>query len=209
MFDARARSASVGQRELFGYEQPTFDAAFAGLQRVELAHGAWYELVPGWVHGHAALFESLLQSTRWQSGEREMYGRTVVTPRLFAVFPDDGPGHPILPEISACLAERHGEPLVRTTAALYRDGRDSVAWHGDTTARELPRAMMATISLGAPRTFALRDKQGGPSLSLRLGGGDLLVMGGTIQRTWQHAVPKTARAEPRIVVMLRPRWGEA
>jgi len=198
----------VGQRELFGHEAPAIDRSFAGLVRVELAHGAWYELATGWLTGHAAVHESLLQATRWQSGEREMYGRTVVTPRLFAAFPDDGPGHPVLAEIAACIGARYGQPLVRTTAALYRDGRDSVAWHGDTVARELPETMMATVSLGAPRTFALRDKQGGASISMRLGRGDLLIMGGTIQRTWQHAVPKVARAEPRIVVMMRPRWGE-
>ena len=36
--------------------------------------------------------------------------------------------------------------------------------------------------------------------------GDLLVMGGTCQRTWEHAVPKTARPTgPRISIQFRPR----
>jgi alkylated DNA repair dioxygenase AlkB len=81
-----------------------------------------------------------------------------------------------------------------------------VAWHGDTVARELPNALVATVSVGAPRRFSLRPKGGGRSLSLSLGWGDLLVMGGTIQRTWQHSVPKTASAAPRISIMFRPAW---
>jgi alkylated DNA repair dioxygenase AlkB len=195
-----------GQRELFGYEAPSFDASFSSIVRVELAHDAWYEYAPGWLTGHAALFEQLLHGMRWQSGEREMYGRTVETPRLYAVVPEDGPGHPVLSQIVDALDRRYDEPFVRTSMALYRDGKDSVAWHGDTIARELPNALVATVSVGAARTFMLRDKEGGRSIALRLGGGDLLVMGGTSQRTWQHAVPKVAHADPRIVVMFRPRW---
>ncbi|HWB80815.1 MAG TPA: alpha-ketoglutarate-dependent dioxygenase AlkB [Nannocystaceae bacterium] len=186
--------------------QPRFDASFRSIARVELAHRAWYEHAPGWLVGHATLFDALLHDMRWQHGQREMYGRTVDVPRLHAVVPDDGPGHPLLADITDALQRRYDQAFVRTSMALYRDGRDSVAWHGDTVARELPEALVATVSLGAPRTFMLRDKAGGPSIALRLGGGDLLVMGGTSQRTWQHAVPKVARAAPRIVVMFRPRW---
>lgn len=60
--------------------------------------------------------------------------------------------------------------------------------------------------VGAPRKFLLRRAGGGPSRSLTLGWGDLLVMGGTCQRTYQHAIPKVARAAPRIALMFRPKW---
>ena len=98
---------------------------------------------------------------------------------------------------------------MRATAALYRDGRDSVAYHGDTTARDLEQAVVATVSLGAPRRFLLRPAAGGAAHPFALGGGDLVVMGGTCQRTWRHGIPKAAVAGPRIAVMFRPRWGEA
>ena len=75
--------------------------------------------------------------------------------------------------------ERYGEAFVRVSAALYRDGRDSVAFHGDTTARDLVQATVATISLGAARRFMLKPKEGGRSQPYALGGGDLVVMGGT------------------------------
>ena len=92
------------------------------------------------------------------------------------------------------------------SAAYYRDGRDSVAWHGDTNARDLPAAVVATISLGEPRRFLLRPRDGGRPRAFRLGWGDLLVMGGSCQRTWRHAVPKVACAGPRLAIMFRPIW---
>jgi alkylated DNA repair dioxygenase AlkB len=89
---------------------------------------------------------------------------------------------------------------------LYRDGRDSVAWHGDTIGRGASEdTVVALLSFGSPRTLALRPRGGGPGLAFRIGHGDLLVMGGSCQRTWEHAVPKTARAVgPRVSVQLRP-----
>jgi alkylated DNA repair dioxygenase AlkB len=88
-------------------------------------------------------------------------------------------------------------------ANLYRDGADSVAWHGDRVARELPEAVVALVSLGAVRPFRLRPTGGGPSIGLLPGPGDLLVMGGSCQRTWQHSVPKTRASAPRISVQFR------
>jgi alkylated DNA repair dioxygenase AlkB len=103
-----------------------------------------------------------------------------------------------------------GEPF--RTAGLYRDGRDSVAWHGDTIGRgQTEDTMVAIVSLGSPRVLALRPRGGsaGPGarpLRFEVGHGDLLVMGGSCQRTWEHAVPKTAKAiGPRISVQFRPR----
>lgn len=198
----------AGQLGFFGHDAPTIDEGFAALRRVELAHGAWYDYAPEWVGGHRTLFESLLHGTQWQAGSREMYERIVEVPRLYATVPEHGPGHPLLERMRDVLAARYGETLVRTSMALYRDGRDSVAWHGDTIARTMERALVATVSVGAARKFMLRPKGGGHSVSIQLGLGDLLVMGGTIQRTWQHAVPKVARADPRIVIMFRPAWPE-
>lgn len=67
--------------------------------------------------------------------------------------------------------------------------------------------MIAILSLGDPRDLALRPRGGGPvALRLPLGHGDLVVMGGSCQRTWEHAIPKTTRAVgPRISVQFRPR----
>jgi alkylated DNA repair dioxygenase AlkB len=66
--------------------------------------------------------------------------------------------------------------------------------------------MVAIVSLGAPRALLLRPRGGGPTLRHEFGHGDLVTMGGSCQRTWEHAVPKTAQpVGPRISVQFRPR----
>jgi alkylated DNA repair dioxygenase AlkB len=199
----------AGQRSLFGSGAPSIDVGLRGLRRIQLDDTAWIDHCPGWVEGHQQLFDHLASTTRWQHQRVEMYERTVDVPRLVAALPEDGPGHPLLAEMARTLGERHGVAFTRTGLALYRDGNDSVAWHGDRVARDLPVAIVATVSLGEPRRFLLRPAAGGRALAFALGWGDLIVMGGSSQRTWRHAVPKVARAQPRLTVMFRPEWPEA
>ncbi|HKU41452.1 MAG TPA: alpha-ketoglutarate-dependent dioxygenase AlkB [Polyangiales bacterium] len=196
------------QLGLFGGEAPAFDRQFSALARVELGSGAWVDYQPGWVSGHAALFEALSSGTRWRIGEEQIYERTVPTPRMLAMLPDDGPGHPLLEQLRVALSRRYGQEFERVSMALYRDGRDSVAFHGDRIARTMREALVATVSLGAPRRFLVRPRGGGSSRAWNLGWGDLLVMGGSAQRTFRHGIPKVAHAAPRIAIMFRPRWQE-
>ncbi len=100
------------------------------------------------------------------------------------------------------LNDRYGlgpaGPLRTVGICLYRDGRDSVAWHGDRIGRRRDGdTLVAIVSLGSRRRFLLRPRGGGPSRRFELGGGDLLVMGGSCQRTWEHSVPKTSRPSDR------------
>ena len=209
---------SRGQLSLFGAVprpavEPAFDPAFSRAERVELSDGAWVEHVRGWVAGDEALFEHFERVTPWQTEERKMYDRVVPTPRLLGgvvgggVVGRDGPGHPLLESMSRALSARYGEELVRISLACYRDGRDSVALHGDRIARDmLEPTHVATVSLGGTRRLLMKPASGGRSVEFVLRGGDLYVMGGTAQRTWRHGIPKVAEAEPRIVVMFRPPW---
>lgn len=194
------------QGSLFGTGQPAVSASLPE-DRVDLAHGAWIVRVPGWIAGEQTLLDELSATTTWHAGRRPMYDRVVDVPRLTASLPADGPGHPVLADIQGALVERFDEAFDRIGLALYRDGRDSVAPHGDMVAREIDTSVMATVSCGAPRRFLLSPVAGGRSVSFDLGQGDLLVMGGTIQRTWRHGVPKTNRpVGPRLSIMFRPRW---
>jgi alkylated DNA repair dioxygenase AlkB len=190
---------------------PAVDAgALTGLRRVPLDETAWVEHLPGWVAGEDALMDALVRGTAWRRERRPMYDRIVDVPRLVAALPDDGPGHPLLERMRAILSAHYATAFARVSMGYYRDGADSVAWHGDTTARDMEGpTLVATVSLGAPRRFLLRPHGGGRSIAFALGRGDLFVMGGTCQRTWQHAVPKVARALPRLAVMFRPIWPEA
>ena len=196
------------QLDLFATGAPAFDAEFRALRRTELSHGAWVDHVPGWVGGHDALFDELEQGLDWRRETMQMYDKTVDVPRLLARVPKDGAGQPIIDQMRQAISQRYGEEFVYTTAALYRDGNDSVAFHGDTTARNMIEALVATVSLGSPRRFMLKPAEGGSSIAIPLGRGDLYVMGGTCQRTWRHGIPKVANAGPRIALMFRPKWAK-
>jgi alkylated DNA repair dioxygenase AlkB len=190
--------------------QATFDPEFRGIERNTLSHGAWIDRVPNWIANDAALFAQLQRELEWRSETRPMYTRVVAVPRLLATVPKRG----VIEAMRAALSQRYGEDFVRVSAALYRDGRDSVAFHGDTIARDIGEALVATVSLGGARKFLVKPTEATPSwrpgknasTAFQLGGGDLVVMGGTCQRTYRHAIPKVARAEPRIAVMFRPDW---
>jgi alkylated DNA repair dioxygenase AlkB len=188
----------------------------AAVERRPLSDGAWVDLRPGFVTAADELFDALAAAVPWREERMRMYDRAVQVPRLLARYAQGEPlPHPLLEEARAALnahyAAELGEPFVSAGLCLYRDGADSVAWHGDRIARESQRdTMVAIVSLGATRPFALRPKSGGPGLRLQVGHGDLLVMGGSCQRTWLHAIPKTAHAlGARISIQFRPHWGNA
>lgn len=208
-----------------GFQPSLFDScdvapaigSLAGLRRTTLTAGAWVDVLPGWLTGADELFERLVRQVPWRAESREMYDRVVDVPRLVHTY---GVGEQ-LPEVvldqarialSAHYAAELGEEFATAGCCYYRDGNDSVAWHGDTGVNGIGArgrthdTMVAIVSLGSPRKLLLRPRGGGTALGHALGHGDLLVMGGSCQRTWEHAVPKTARpVGPRISIQFRPR----
>jgi alkylated DNA repair dioxygenase AlkB len=180
-------------------------------RRTVLGDGAWIDLLPGWLSGADALFARLVDEVPWRAERRQMYEHVVDVPRLLAYYrAGDALPHPILDEarrtLSAHYARELGEPFTTAGLCYYRDGRDSVAWHGDRIGRGAREdTMVAILSVGAPRELLMRPRRGGETVRRPLGHGDLIVMGGSCQRTWEHAIPKTARAAgPRISVQFRP-----
>ncbi|MFF4261117.1 alpha-ketoglutarate-dependent dioxygenase AlkB [Streptomyces virginiae] len=186
-----------------------------GMRRTEFGAGAgaWVDHLPGWLGGADALYERLAADVPWQAERRQMYEREVEVPRLLAFYAADRAlPHPSLTDAREVLtrhyADELGEPFTTAGLCLYRDGRDSVAWHGDRTGRSsVEDTMVAIVSVGDPRDLAFRPRGGGPTLlRLPLGHGDLVVMGGSCQRSMEHAVPKSTRAVgPRISIQFRPR----
>lgn len=194
------------QPSLFGGTVPSFDPTFAGVERIHLDPTAWVDYLPTWVSGADTLFEEVLGSRDWGQRSRHMYDKKVVEPRLVAPWTlrSGKPLEPPLLEgIRVALSERYDIEFDSVGFNLYRDGRDSVAWHGDRIKKEVIDPIVVLVSLGSPRRFLLRPVGGGSSRSFTLGGGDLLVTGGKTQRTWQHAVPKVAKAGPRISLAYR------
>ena len=157
---------------------------------------AWIDVAPRWLAGDETMYHVLADGVGWEQPVVRMYDRDVPTPRLVGRVPADL--HPVIGDLIRLLSNRYDILLDQVSVGWYRDGRDSVAWHGDRIARERPTALVATVSLGQPRRFLLRPREGGRSRLWSLGHGDLVVMGGSCQRTWEHAVPKAAHAGPRM-----------
>ena len=181
------------------------------VKRVQLSRGAWVDLVPGWVAGADEVFPRLVEGIPWRAERREMYDRTVDVPRLLCMYAEgEQLPDPVLTQARAELnrhyADELGEEFVTAGCCYYRDGRDSVAWHGDRIGRSRHEdTMVAIVSFGAPRHLSLRPAGGRLHGSYPLGHGDLIVMGGSCQRTWEHAILKTAKpVGPRISVQFRP-----
>jgi alkylated DNA repair dioxygenase AlkB len=197
----------VWQPSLFAVDDTVeVDSAFRRLLRIDLDHESWVDHAPEWVSGSDRLFEEILVRRRWQQRSRHMYDKKVLEPRLTAPWSlasGEPLEPPILEEIRLLLGRRYGREFDSVGFNLYRDGRDSVAWHADRIAKEIDDPIVALVCLGEPRRFLLRPKGGGQSRAFFLGRGDLLVTGGKTQRTWEHSVPKVADAGPRISLAYR------
>jgi alkylated DNA repair dioxygenase AlkB len=203
------------QGSLFDDAGATCLGSLRPLERRTLRDGAWVDVLPGWLTGADALFQRLAEAVDWQAERRQMYDRVVDVPRLLRFYREGEPlPDPILDAARAALSAHYaaelGEPFRTVGLCYYRDGRDSVAWHGDRIGRGASEdTMVAILSVGAARPLLLRPRGGsggGHVLRYALGHGDLIVMGGSCQRTWEHAIPKLARTNgPRISIQFRPR----
>jgi alkylated DNA repair dioxygenase AlkB len=193
-------------------EEPALTPLAGRVVRHRLSRGAWVDHLPGWIEGSDAVLEVLLGDIGWRADRRQMYEREVAVPRLLRWYG----GGETLPHatvtdareaLNAHYGPELGEPFVTAGMCLYRDGRDSVAWHGDRIGRSRTEdTMVAIVSFGSPRPLLLRRVGGGESLRFPLGHGDLVVMGGSCQRTWEHCIPKTTKpVGPRVSVQFRPR----
>jgi alkylated DNA repair dioxygenase AlkB len=185
---------------------PTPDAAFGTLERIQLDEDSWVDHAPGWVMGSDPLFSELVESIDWGQRSRQMYDQRVIEPRLTSLWRKSS-GQPLQPaileEIRGLLSLRYGIEFDSAGFNLYRDGRDSVAWHGDRIKKSIVDPLVALVSLGEPRKFLLKPREGGSLRTFMLGRGDLLVTGGRTQRSWLHGVPKVAKAGPRLSIAFR------
>jgi len=201
-----ADSELIWQQCLFAFEEPSIDAGFTTLTRTWLDDESWVEYAPRWLHGADRVFAELIAVLPWRQREVTMYDRRLPEPRLTAWWNTEAPDAealPVLAEARQVLTQHYARPFDSIGFNLYRDGHDSVAWHGDRERHDLENPTVVIVSTGQPRSFHLRPRGGGPSRSWPLGHGDLFVMGGACQHDWEHCVPKVAAAGPRLSIMFR------
>lgn len=153
------------------------------------------------------LFQHLQSEIEWQQPEISLFGRSVAIPRLQAWIGDSGADYRYsgtrfqpsawtsdLDALRSRLSQELNRPFNSVLVNLYRDGQDCMHWHADDEPELGDAPCIASVSLGAIRDFRFRHRAGQQkSLTLPLGDGDLLVMGGDCQRHWQHCLPRRKR----------------
>lgn len=174
---------------------------------MEIRNGA-YQFYPNFFTSKESDFyvEILQTSILWSQESMRMFGKMVLFPRLTAWYGDPGKRY----SYSGLTFEPHFwtqellaikqkiEPICQTTfnsvlLNLYRDGKDSMAWHADDEKELGLNPIIASVNFGATRTFQMRHVQTREKISLELSHGSLLIMQGEMQHYWQHQVPKTAK----------------
>jgi alkylated DNA repair dioxygenase AlkB len=199
-------AALIWQQCLFAFEDPAVDTEFHGSARTWLDDESWVDHIPGWLRGADLVFAELVAKLAWRQREVVMFDRLLPEPRLTAWWSaTDGPEPlAVLEHARMALTRQYAKPFDAIGCNLYRDGRDSVAWHSDRERFHLENPVVAIVSTGEPRAFQMRPKGGGASLTWQLGQGDLFVMGGACQHQWEHGVPKGASVRgPRLSIMFR------
>jgi alkylated DNA repair dioxygenase AlkB len=179
---------------------------------------------PHFLHKELAdsYFEILLTQLEWQIEHYKMFGKIIDSPRKIAWYGHpglhycySGLDHQALPwtkellDIKNNLEIKLNQRFNSVLANLYRDGQDSMGWHADNEPELGPYPVIASLSLGATRTFSLRNfEKPRQSLKIPLKHGSLILMDGSTQQAWQHAILKTTRClEPRINLTFR--WIES
>ncbi|MEC5408742.1 alpha-ketoglutarate-dependent dioxygenase AlkB [Paraburkholderia sp. MPAMCS5] len=177
----------------------------------------WY---PDWLTPARAeqLLAQLIGEVEWRQDTMGTPGGRVALPRLTAwqgdpnaVYVYSGirnipqPWTPAVAELRVAAEALCGAQFNSVLLNRYRNGTDSMGWHADREPELGPQPVIASVSLGAARTFDLRHNKSGVVQSFSLKGGSLLVMKGSTQAEWRHRVPK----EPRVAgerINLTFRW---
>ena len=171
--------------------------------------GATLRFHPHWLEAEAAdrLFDALRDGLPWSVHRIRLFGREVDSPRLSAWIGDPAavyrysgtaftphPWTAALASLRDRLQQGLGVPFNSVLANLYRDGRDAMGWHSDDEPELGPRPVIASVSLGGVRRFALKHRRDAALKGvLELPHGSLLVMSGDTQRLYRHALPRTSR----------------
>ena len=162
-------------------------------------------------------FQLLVQEIDWQHDEAIMYGKRIITKRKVGWYGDEPynytyskvtrsalPWSPALLQLKTLVERVCGEHFNSCLLNLYHDGSEGMAWHSDAEKELEPNGAIASLSLGAERTFGFRHRVTKEEVRLPLPDGSLLVMKGTTQTHWMHSLLKTARVRaPRINLTFR------
>lgn len=172
-------------------------------------------VIPNWLSQQESddLVIDLLNCLDWSQGAIRLFGRNIDEPRITSwcgdvpytysnreLVPKPWPIN--LVKIRDALDHLLTYHEIQTQHGLnhcllnyYRAGTDSMGWHRDNEPELGRHPVVVSLSLGEPRRFRLKSRinEAIPPLTFDLGHGDLLVMYGTTQEYWEHALVKTKK----------------
>ena len=163
------------------------------------------------------LLQQLLLLDSFQQNEIVLFGKKMKVPRLEAYYALNGEQYgysgqqlkaekfpTFLDELRLEVQKRTGNKYNALLINYYRDGQDSNGWHADNEKTLGPNPSIASISLGAERTFELKHLSTGQKKSVLLADGSLLHMHGPLQHHYKHQLPKKrALTEARLNLTFR------
>lgn len=174
--------------------------------RIEISDGALFYLPDWYSHEQASnLYQRLTEELDWSQDKIFVYGKWHLIPRLQAWYGDSDTayqysGKRFLPkdwtQTLTQLRTQLGVLGIQPNSVLanwYRNGHDKMGWHSDNEKELGDQPVIASVSLGATRSFHLKHRYTGQRLDLELSSGSLLIMAGTLQKYWQHALPARKR----------------
>ena len=186
----------------------------AGAERLWLDETAWVDVARGWLPDADQVLEEVLAQADWQQGRSWRYEKWVDEPRLTAWGGAAGE-HPALVEATRRLERAYSVTFGAYALAQYRNGFDGQGFHRDDDMKWTENTLIALVTLGAQRPWFLRPRSHrnqhglenrGATHDLRPAAGDLMVMGGTCQRDWEHSVPQQRDRRVGIRISVQWRW---
>jgi alkylated DNA repair dioxygenase AlkB len=181
------------------------------LERLWLDDTAWVDVARGWLPDADAVFDEVLAQSDWQQGKSWRYEKWQPEPRLSAM---GTPPHPALRAAGLWLERHYKVTFGGYVLAQYRNGFDGQGFHRDDDMKWTENTLIALVTLGARRPWYLRPRSHrnrhdlenkGATHDIRPSGGDLMVMGGTCQRDWEHSVPQL-RQQANVGIRISAQW---
>lgn len=162
-------------------------------------------------------FEALLAQIPWEHDEVVLFGKRIVTQRKMAWYATNEipysysnatknalPWNDLLTEIKSKIEALTHEKFNACLLNLYHDGNEGMGWHSDDEKSIVPYSTIVSVSFGATRKFAFRNKKDKTQISVMLESGSVLLMKGATQSEWQHALMKSKKVKsPRINLTFR------
>jgi len=165
----------------------------------------------------ASFLDRLLTMVEWRNDEAVIYGKHIQTKRKVAWYGDRDYSYTYSNSTKRALPWTEDLLLLKRKAEelsgarynscllnLYHAGDEGMSWHSDSEKEMEKDGAIASFSFGAERKFQFKHKQTRQLVEVLLETGSLLVMRGTCQTFWWHALPKTKKVtRPRINLTFR------